>query len=234
MANLAWRWRRDESIPTYIVDYSFGEMTVIASPLRSRSPLNMPSLALVLAASMLSLTACQPTSSQATSTRSSSITPNTTLPAPHPAVIAASEGERRLLRGETPLLIKIDPLTTGSQRMVLGSSDLPPGDAIGMHRHLQEDEILLVFRGNAEVQLAGRKYEAGPGGAIYIPQGTCVAVANAGRDTLTTFFVFSSPGFEQVLREVSSRPGEAPKRLSPAERVAAFHRGHAVANPADC
>ena len=217
------------------MDYSFGEMTVIAFPLRSRSPLNMPSLALALTASMLSLTACQPTASQATSTRSPSIAPNTTLPAPHPAVIGASEGERRFLRGgEAPLLIKIDPVTTGSQRMVLGSSDLPPGDAIGMHRHLQEDEILLVFRGNAEVQLAGRKYAAGPGGAIYIPQGTCVAVANAGRDTLTTYFVFSSPGFEQVLREVSSRPGEAPKRLSPAERVAAFHRGHAVANPVDC
>ena len=108
------------------------------------------------------------------------------------------------------------------------------GDAIGMHRHLQEDEILLILRGNAHVDLAGRKYDAGPGGAIYIPQGTCVAVANAGRDTLTTFFIFSSPGFEQVLREVSSLPGEPPKRLSPAERVAAFHRGHAVANPVDC
>ena len=208
---------------------------MIAPPLRSRIPLNIPSLALTLVASVLSLTACQPTASQTTGTRSSAISPNTTLPAPHPAVIAASEGERRLLRGgEAPLLIKIDPVTTGSQRMVLGSSDLPPGDAIGMHRHLQEDEIILVFRGNAEVQLAGRKYEAGPGGAIYIPQGSCIAVTNAGRDTLTTYFVFSSPGFEQVLREVSSRPGEPPKRISPSERVAAFHRGHAVANPADC
>jgi quercetin dioxygenase-like cupin family protein len=217
------------------MDSSYGEMTVIASPLRSRIPLNVPSLALALATSMFSLTACQPTASQATGTRSAAITPNTSLPAPHPAVIAASDGERRFLRGgEATLLIKIDPVTTGSQRMVLGSSDLPPGDAIGMHRHLQEDEILMVFRGNAEVQLAGRKYVAGPGGAIYIPQGTCVAVANAGRDTLTTYFVFSSPGFEQVLREVSSLPGEPPKRLSPSERVAAFHRGHAVANPADC
>ena len=108
------------------------------------------------------------------------------------------------------------------------------GDAIGMHRHLQEDEILLILRGDAHVDLAGRKYEAGPGGVIFIPQGTCVAVANAGRDTLTTFFIFSAPGFEQVLREVSSRPGEPPKRLSPAERVAAFHRGHAVATPVDC
>jgi quercetin dioxygenase-like cupin family protein len=217
------------------MDSSFGELTMIAPRLLSQIPLKMPVLALTLLASVLSLTACQPTATQGTGTGSSAITPSTTLPAPRPVVIAASEGERRFLRGgEAPLLIKIDPLTTGSQRMVLGSSDLPPGDAIGMHRHLQEDEILIVFRGNAQVQLAGRKYEAGPGGAIYIPQGTCVAVANAGRDTLTTYFVFSSPGFEQVLREVSSRPGEAPKRLSPAERVAAFHRGHAVANPADC
>lgn len=207
---------------------------MIGSPLRLRVPLKMRSVALTLVASVLSLTACQPAATQATGTPSA-ITPNTTMPTPRPAVIASSEGERRFLRGgETPLLIKIDPVTTGSRQMVLGSSDLPPGDAIGMHRHLQEDEILLVFRGSAEVQLAGRKYEAGPGGAIYIPEGTCVAVVNAGRDTLTTYFVFSSPGFEQVLREVSSRPGEPPKRLSPAERVAAFHRGHAVANPADC
>jgi quercetin dioxygenase-like cupin family protein len=161
------------------------------------------------------------------------LTPNAT--APRPAVIAASEGERRFLRGgQAPLLIKIDPINTGSRRMVLGSSDLPAGDMIGMHRHLQEDEILIVLRGKAEVQLAGRKYEAGPGGTVYIPQGTCIAVANAGRDTLTTIFVFSSPGFEQVLREVSSREGEPPKPVSPSDRVAAFHRGHAEANPADC
>jgi quercetin dioxygenase-like cupin family protein len=158
-----------------------------------------------------------------------------TTMAPRPAVIAASEGERRFLRGgQAPLLIKIDPINTGSQRMVLGSSDLPAGDMIGMHRHLQEDEILIVLRGKAEVQLAGRKYEAGPGGTVYIPQGTCIAVANAGRDTLTTIFVFSSPGFEQVLREVSSREGEPPKPVSPSDRMAAFHRGHAEANPADC
>jgi mannose-6-phosphate isomerase-like protein (cupin superfamily) len=155
--------------------------------------------------------------------------------APRPAVIALGEGERRFLRGgEAPLLLKIDPVNTGSQRMVLGSSDLPPGDAIGMHRHLREDEILIVLRGNAHVDLAGKKYEAGPGGVVYIPQGACIAVANAGRDTLTTFFVFSSPGFENVLREVSSRPGDPPKQISLADRAAAFHRGHAVANPADC
>jgi mannose-6-phosphate isomerase-like protein (cupin superfamily) len=164
-----------------------------------------------------------------------SIPPQQALAGPRPAVIGANEGERRLLRGGiAPLLIKIDPVTTGSQRMVLGSSDLPPGDAIGVHRDLREDEILLVTRGTARVQLGTEFFTAGPGGTVFIPQGTCIAVENVGADTLTNIFIFSSPGFEEVLREVSSPEGAPPKRVSPAERAAAFHRGHAKVGPKDC
>jgi quercetin dioxygenase-like cupin family protein len=155
--------------------------------------------------------------------------------APRPAVIGLKEGERRFLRGGTaPLLIKIDPVTTGSQHMVLGSSDLPPGDAIGLHRHLKEDEIILVTRGTARVQLGTRHFTARAGATVFIPQGTCIALANGGSDTLSNVFIFSSPGFEQVMREVSSPEGAPPKRVSPAERAAAFHRGHAEAGPTDC
>src|SRR5512138_2388801 len=127
---------------------------------------------------------------------------------PRPAVIGAGEGERRLLRGGTaPLLIKVDPVTTGSERLVLGSSDLPPGDSIPVHRHLREDEIIFITRGTARVQLGRERYTAGPGATVFIPQGTCIALANTGRDTLTNVFIFSAPGFERVLREVSSPAG---------------------------
>lgn len=47
-------------------------------------------------------------------------------------------------------------------------------------------------------------------------------------------FVFSSPGFERVLREVSSAEGAPPKLISPAQRAAAFQRGHAEAGSTDC
>jgi hypothetical protein len=47
-------------------------------------------------------------------------------------------------------------------------------------------------------------------------------------------FIFSSPGFERVLRELSSPEGAPPKSISPAQRAAAFQRGHAVAGPSDC
>ena len=152
-----------------------------------------------------------------------------------PAVIGADEGERRFLRGGTaPLLIKIDPVNTGSQRMVLGSSDLPPGDMIPSHRHLREDEIIIILQGKARVILGTQAYTATTGGTVFIPQGTCITVANIGADTLRTTFIFSSPGFEQVLREVSTRPGEPPRVVSPSERAAVFHRGHADASPGDC
>jgi quercetin dioxygenase-like cupin family protein len=171
---------------------------------------------------------CRPVASRA-------MDPTDASPRPRPAVIGATEGERRFLRGGTAaLLIKVDPVTTGSRRMVLGSSDLPPGDAIGLHRHLKEGEILLVTRGTARVQLGAQHFTAGAGATVFIPQGTCVAVANAGAYTLTNVFIFSSPGFEQVLREVSSPEGAPPKPVSPADRAAAFHRGHAEAGPRDC
>jgi quercetin dioxygenase-like cupin family protein len=153
---------------------------------------------------------------------------------PRPAVIAAAEGERRLLRGTAPLYIKIDPVTTGSTRMIFGTSDLPPGDEIKVHRHLREDEIIYIVRGTARVQLGKTEYMAVAGATVYIPQGTCIAVANAGTDTLTNLWVFSSPGFEQVFRAVSTPAGTPGKVLTPAERAAAFHEGHAETAPADC
>ena len=154
---------------------------------------------------------------------------------PRPAVIGATEGERRLLRaGAAPLYIKVDPITTGSQRMVLGVEDIGPGDAIRVHRHLQEDELVFIHRGTATVELGAATYTAAIGATVFIPQGTCVALANAGTDTLTIVFVFSSPGFEQVLRDLSSREGEPPRVVSPAQRAAAFEHGHAVAAPSNC
>jgi quercetin dioxygenase-like cupin family protein len=154
---------------------------------------------------------------------------------PQPTVIPAGGGERRFLRGGTaPLLIKVDPVNTGSQRMVLGFSELPPGDAIGIHRHLQEDEIIVITRGTARVQLGNKFMTASAGATVYIPQGTCIGVTNAGPDTLSNFFVFSSPGFERALRAVSSAPGEPPKALTPQLRHTAFEDAHAVADPLDC
>jgi quercetin dioxygenase-like cupin family protein len=158
-----------------------------------------------------------------------------TRDSPRPAVIQAGEGEKRFLRGGVaPLFIKVDAHSTGSQRLMMGASDLPPGDAIGVHRHLREDEIIVITRGTARIQLGREFFSAGAGATVFIPQGTCIGLINVGTDTLSNFFVFSSPGFERALRAISSAPGDAPKTVTPEARAAAFREGHAVANPSDC
>jgi quercetin dioxygenase-like cupin family protein len=150
-------------------------------------------------------------------------------------VIRAGEGEKRFLRGgASALYIKVDPISTGSRTLMMGASDLPPGDAIGVHRHLREDEIIVITRGTGRVQLGSAFHTATAGSTVFIPRGTCIGLVNTGADTLSNFFVFSSPGFEQALRAVSSAPGEPPKPLTPELRRSAFHAGHAEANPPDC
>ena len=152
-----------------------------------------------------------------------------------PAVIQAGEGEKRILRGgAASLYINVDPISTGSETLMVGYSDLSPGDAIGVHRHLREDEVMVITRGTGRVQLGTEFHTAAAGATIFIPRGTCIALTNVGPDTLSNFFVFSSPGFERALRGVSTAPGDPVKPLTPELRAAAFHEGHAVANPADC
>ena len=190
-------------------------------------------LASASAMATLSSVACRPSAAGGVPQARTHSRPSTSKA--RPAVIGASEGVRRFVGGgAAPLLIKVDPLTTGSERLVLGSSDLPPGDAIGVHRHLEEDEIILITRGTGRVQLGRELHTAGPGATIFIPQGTCIALENTGPDTLSNVFIFSAPGFERVLRAVSSAPGEPPRSLTAAERAKAFHAGHAEAGPADC
>ena len=152
-----------------------------------------------------------------------------------PAVIQAGEGEKRILRGgAASLYIKVDPISTGSETLMMGYSDLSPGDAIGVHRHLREDEIMVITRGTGRVQLGREFHMAAAGATIFIPRGTCIALTNVGPDTLSNFFVFSSPGFERALRAVSTAPGEPVNPLTPELRASAFDEGHAVANPSDC
>jgi hypothetical protein len=70
-----------------------------------------------------------------------------------PAVLARHEGEARMLQGRKPIWIKVDPQTLGSRTLMVGMEDMPPGDSIGVHKHLQEDEVVFVRRAEVEVTL---------------------------------------------------------------------------------
>ena len=125
-----------------------------------------------------------------------------------PTVFQADEGDRWMLLGDKPLIFKADPVSTGSDTLVVGTEEMPPGNRIPAHKHLYEDEVIFVHRGAVRVTLAGRQYDARTGATVFIPHGNWIGVENVSSEPAMILFFFNKPAFEQCLRAMSSRPGE--------------------------
>lgn len=145
-----------------------------------------------------------------------------------PAVLARGEGEARVFQGRRPLWIKVDPQTLGSRSFSVGMEELPPGDSIGVHKHLQEDEVVFIYRGAVEVTLGDSVRPATAGGLVFIPRGTWIGFHVVGPDTATIVFMFNTPGFEQCLRFLSAPVGTRFVPRSPADVAAARKECHQV------
>src|ERR1700674_1648176 len=71
-----------------------------------------------------------------------------------PLLPERNEGETRLWRPEPGevdpggFILKVTPKGNGSEHLVLvGGEDMPPGATIPTHKHLEQDEIVLIEKG---------------------------------------------------------------------------------------
>jgi quercetin dioxygenase-like cupin family protein len=153
-----------------------------------------------------------------------------------PLILEENEGERRVFRGwpghpdpKESLILKVDPKNGGSSHLVFLTVSLGPGGQIPAHRHPGADEILFLQTGTARVQLGDMVREAHAGATVFIPSDTWISVSNIGKDDIKALAIFSSPGFEEFMREVSVREGEKNIPLSESEDAAiAKKHSHAV------
>jgi len=128
---------------------------------------------------------------------------------PSPLILEKNEGERRMRRPrETPVptapfTIKLDRLNGGSRKMWMGMEDIPPGGVIPKHKHLGQDEILLLETGQAHVWLGTQERDVHAEGVVFIPSGTWISLRNTGNESIHLAFVFSDPGFDEFMRCVS-------------------------------
>lgn len=130
------------------------------------------------------------------------------LKEPTPTVFQADDGDRWMLLGDKPLIFKVDPISTGSNTLVVGTEEMPSGNRIPTHKHLHEDEVIFVHKGAVRVILNDHQYDAGTGATVFIPHGNWIGVENASGEPAMILFFFNKPAFEQCLRAMSSRPGE--------------------------
>jgi quercetin dioxygenase-like cupin family protein len=150
-------------------------------------------------------------------------------------VLRLDEGERRVRRtaGKGPFILKVDRRNGGSPDLVMGYEDIAPGAEIQLHRHLVADEIIFVHRGSGVATLGGREAPVTAGSTIYIPKNTTISLVSSGSEPLGIAFIFSRPGFEELMRENSVPEGQPIVPISPEERaqIQARHRWHTISGP---
>ena len=148
-------------------------------------------------------------------------------------VLEKNQGEKRLRRprGSLPIttnefILKVTPQNSGSKHLVLGTEDIPPGGVIPRHKHLEQDEILLVQTGTAHVTLNDKEFDVHAGGTVFFPAQTWGSLKNIGKDSISLVFIFSAPGFEENMRCGSVLAGQPAPPITTDELKACAHKGH--------
>ena len=126
-------------------------------------------------------------------------------------VLGPTEGEH-LIRNAGSIFVKVGP-SMGSNKMALGTQQVPIGTGIRAHQHHEADEVLFVLEGTGFGILDDRRVPIERGSAIYIPHGAWHGVENPDSELLL-LWVVAPPGIEAFFREVSSAPGAPPKQFS--------------------
>ncbi|HEV2022780.1 MAG TPA: cupin domain-containing protein [Terriglobales bacterium] len=148
-------------------------------------------------------------------------------------VLEKNDGEKRVRRprGSLPIptsefILKVTPQNSGSKHLVLGTENIPPGGVIPRHKHLEQDEILLIQTGTAHVTLNDKEYDVHAGSMVFFPAQTWVSLKNIGKDSISLVFIFSAPGFEENMRCSSVRAGQPAPPITTDELRTCAHKGH--------
>jgi quercetin dioxygenase-like cupin family protein len=132
-------------------------------------------------------------------------------------ILLAEEGERMVRRWGLPMTIKVDPVNGGSQHLVVGTEDLPPGAAIPVHTHAHADEVVIILQGTGTATLGETRRAVTPGAMLFIPKGEWVGLDNTGQETMRVAFIFSALGYDQYLRATPVPEGQAVAPFPPRE-----------------
>ena len=152
-----------------------------------------------------------------------------------PLLLEKNEGELRTRRihtdASTPassqFMLKVSPKNNGSQHLVAGTEEVLPGATLPKHRHLSQDEILLIHSGTAHVWLGDLERDLHAGGLVFIPANTWISAKNIGTEPVSLTFIFSAPGFDDTMRCNSVPAGETPTPITPEQQKDCAHLGHA-------
>lgn len=116
-------------------------------------------------------------------------------------VVQEDEGTHILTRRKVPITIKISQAKHGVDAISFCVEHMDPGRKMRVHKHLNNDELIFIHRGQGTLTMGDRTIEVGTGAVAFIPRGTWHGLDNTGKEELQMVFQYSPAGFEEFFIE---------------------------------
>jgi oxalate decarboxylase/phosphoglucose isomerase-like protein (cupin superfamily) len=118
-----------------------------------------------------------------------------------------------------PITIKISKPKNGVDGISFCVEHMTPGRKMRIHKHLNNDELIFIHKGEGTLTLDEESIEVKTGDVVFVPRGIWHGLDNTGKENLSMVFQYSPAGFEEYFIE-NGTPGGMPAKQRTEEEYA--------------
>lgn len=135
-------------------------------------------------------------------------------------VVREDEGIHILTgRRKVPITIKISKSKHGVDGISFCVEDQSPGRKMRVHKHLNNDELIFIHKGEGTLTLGEESLEVKTGDVVFVPRGEWHGLDNTGKENLLMVFQYSPAGFEEYFIENGTLVGMPAKEKTEEEYI---------------
>jgi mannose-6-phosphate isomerase-like protein (cupin superfamily) len=142
-------------------------------------------------------------------------------------VVHENEGIHILTRRKVPITVKISKARHGIEGISFCVEDMSPGRKMRIHKHLNNDELIFIHKGEGILTLDEESIEVKTGDVVFVPRGTWHGLDNTGQENLLMVFQYSPAGFEEYFIE-NGTPAGMPSKERTVEEYAATEKKYGM------
>ncbi len=132
-------------------------------------------------------------------------------------IVREDEGIHILTRRKVPITIKISKAKHGVDGISFCVEDMSPGRKMRVHKHLNNDELIFIHKGEGTLTLDEEIIKVKIGDVVFVPRGIWHGLDNTGAENLLMVFQYSPAGFEEYFIENGTPVGMQAKERSEEE-----------------
>jgi oxalate decarboxylase/phosphoglucose isomerase-like protein (cupin superfamily) len=104
---------------------------------------------------------------------------------------------------------------------------MTPGRKMRVHKHLNNDELIFIHKGEGTLTLGESTYQVKTGDVVFIPRGVWHGLDNTSEQDLQMVFQYTPAGFEQYFIE-NGTPVGMPAKVKTEEEYAATEKKYGM------